>query len=63
MSCSDKMMLWSVIGVQGSCLIGKLVEPMYVDYLVVESTNKDAETAKKAIIEAVSPLRRIAKRM
>ncbi|KAM3135707.1 hypothetical protein pb186bvf_012233 [Paramecium bursaria] len=33
--CSDKIMLWTVLGIQGS-LLSQIIKPIYLDYIIIE---------------------------
>lgn len=48
MSCSDKIALWTLVGMQGA-LLSSMMDPVYVDHLVigeVEPSSRDAMRAE-----------------
>ena len=36
LSCSDKIMKWNIVGIQG-CLLNLLMEPIFIDTLLIEN--------------------------
>lgn len=48
MSCSDKLALWTVAGIQGS-LLSVLMEPVYLDRLVIGEVASGGEGWKELL--------------
>lgn len=49
LSCSDKMAVWNVVGLQGWLLAPLLLHPVFLDLLVVDSAFFDASALKRAL--------------
>ncbi|KAL4507135.1 hypothetical protein ABPG72_001928 [Tetrahymena utriculariae] len=54
LSCSDKIMLWNVIGLQGSLLSELLDKPIYIDYFFIESDGKDLNDFKQKVRQGIN---------
>ncbi|KAI2802272.1 Double-stranded RNA-specific editase B2 [Blomia tropicalis] len=48
MTCSDKILMWNVCGVQGS-ILAKFIEPIYIDNVIINSKQTSIETVKKLL--------------
>ncbi|KAL4460405.1 hypothetical protein ABPG74_000156 [Tetrahymena malaccensis] len=54
LSCSDKIMLWNVIGMQGSLLSELLDKPIYIDYFFIESDGNNIKDFKEIVRQGIN---------
>lgn len=55
-SCSDKMARWNILGVQGSLVISLLVQPIYLESIVIcDGTDYNKEAMERALWERWEP--------
>jgi hypothetical protein len=54
MSCSDKILVWNCVGVQGSILGGLLSKPVFLEGVVIEMENK-ASSNEQAVKRGLLP--------
>ncbi|EAR99143.2 tRNA-specific adenosine deaminase, putative (macronuclear) [Tetrahymena thermophila SB210] len=54
LSCSDKIMIWNVIGLQGSLLSELLDRPIYIDYFFIESDGNDLKEFKQKVRQGIN---------
>lgn len=52
LSCSDKICLWNILGVQGA-LLSQFVKPIYFDYILI-GDDFDLESVTRALITRIS---------
>ncbi|GIY56339.1 tRNA-specific adenosine deaminase 1 [Caerostris extrusa] len=54
MSCSDKIALWNICGIQGALLSCLLTKPIYLSSLIFGKCPFDAKAVQRAVIERLS---------
>ena len=49
MTCADKILMWNVVGVQGS-ILAKFIEPIYIDDIIINNNSQPSgETLKQSL--------------
>ncbi|KAG8181659.1 hypothetical protein JTE90_017017 [Oedothorax gibbosus] len=56
MSCSDKIAMWNVVGMQGALLADLMSEPVYMASLVIGKCPFNNDAAQRAIIDRLSSI-------
>lgn len=52
MSCSDKLCLWNILGLQGA-LLSHFVKPIYLDFVII-GDDFDLESSTRALVKRLS---------
>ncbi len=58
MSCSDKILKWNILGLQGSLLAQIITEPIYLSSIVIECKSSNIKGNREVIKRGVCILRR-----